>query len=130
MRLTAGLPVIFLTGQDYKAESITFTMSSDVDIAAQYRDAATDHTPDTAVCHPLTVTGGTATVEKDGRTLDIVPVVTGDKKTYSVPDGAKVTVTLAQDPEPGRTWCLTAGLPSSSPCRWVRTTRLRALPLP
>ena len=26
-------------GQDYKAESITFTMSSDVDIAAQYRDA-------------------------------------------------------------------------------------------
>ena len=82
------------TGQDYKAESITFTMSSDVDIAAQYRDAATDHTHDTAVCHPLTVTGGTATVEKDGQTLDIVPVVTGDKKTYSVPDGAKVTVTL------------------------------------
>ena len=26
-------------GQDYKAENITFTMSSDVDIAAQYRDA-------------------------------------------------------------------------------------------
>lgn len=26
-------------GQDYKAESITFPMSSDVDIAAQYRDA-------------------------------------------------------------------------------------------
>jgi len=88
------------TGQDYKAESITFTMSSDVDIAAQYRDAATDHTPDTAVCHPLTVTGGTATVEKDGQTLDIVPVVTGDKKTYSVPDGAKVTVTLDKTPIP------------------------------
>lgn len=30
-----------LTGQDYKAETITFTMSSGVDIAAQYRDAAT-----------------------------------------------------------------------------------------
>ena len=89
-----------LTGQDYKAESITFTMSSDVDIAAQYRDAATDHTPDTAVCHQLTVTGGTATVEKDGQTLDIVPVVTGDKKTYSVPDGAKVTVTLDKTPIP------------------------------
>lgn len=88
------------TGQDYKAESVTFTMSSDVDIAAQYRDAATDHTPDTAVCHPLTVTGGTATVEKDGQTLDIVPVVTGDKKTYSVPDGAKVTVTLDKTPIP------------------------------
>ena len=43
-----------LTGQDYKAETITFTMSSGVDIAAQYRDAAADHTPATAVCHPLT----------------------------------------------------------------------------
>ena len=50
--------------------------------------------PNAPGCHPLTVTGGTATVEKDGQTLDIVPVVTGDKKTYSVPEGAKVTVTL------------------------------------
>ena len=82
------------TSQDYKAESIPFTMNSDVDIAAQYRDAATDHTPDTAVCHQLTVTGGTAIVEKDGQPLVIDPVVTGDKKTYSVPDGAEVTVTL------------------------------------
>ena len=82
------------TSQDYKAESIPFTMNSDVDIAAQYRDAATDHTPDTAVCHQLTVTGGTATVEKDGQPLVIDPVVTGDKKTYSVPKDAKVTVTL------------------------------------
>jgi len=30
--------------QNCKAENITFTMNSDVDIAAQYRDAATDHT--------------------------------------------------------------------------------------
>lgn len=89
-----------LTGQDYKAESITFTMSSGVDIAAQYRDAATDHTPDTAVCHQLTVTGGTAIVEKDGQPLVIDPVVTGDKKTYSVPDGAEVTVTLDKTPIP------------------------------
>ena len=88
------------TGQDYKAESIPFTMNSDVDIAAQYRDAATDHTPDTAVCHQLTVTGGTATVEKDGQPLVIDPVVTGDKKTYSVPDGATVTVTLDKTPIP------------------------------
>ena len=80
--------------QNYKAENITFTMNSDVDIAAQYRDAATDHTHDTAVCHPLTVTGGIVTVEKDGQPLVIDPVVTGDKKTYSVPDGATVTVTL------------------------------------
>lgn len=34
-------------GQDYKAETITFTMSSDVDIAAQYRDATIeDDEPD------------------------------------------------------------------------------------
>lgn len=54
-----GWSTSLLTGQDYKAESITFPMSSGVNIAAQYRDAATDHTPDTAVFHPLTVTGGT-----------------------------------------------------------------------
>ena len=87
-------------GQDYKAETITFTMSSGVDIAAQYRDAAADHTPATAVCHPLTVTGGIVTVKKDGQPLVIDPVVTGDKKTYSVPDGATVTVTLDKTPIP------------------------------
>ena len=91
-----------LTGQDYKAESITFRMSSGVDIAAQYRDAAADHTPDTdtAVCYPLTVTGGIVTVKKDGQPLVIDPVVTGDKKTYSVPEGAEVTVTLDKTPIP------------------------------
>ena len=91
-----------LTGQDYKAESITFTMSSDVDIAAQYRDAAADHTPatdtDTAVCHPLTVTGGIVTVKKGDKdvtdTLTVTTDETTGKKTYSVPDGATVTVTL------------------------------------
>ena len=87
-----------LTGQDSKAESITFTMNSGVDIAAQYRDAATDHTPDTAVCHPLTVTGGTVTVKYDGSDVTSklnsnTDAATG-KKTYSVPDGATVTVTL------------------------------------
>ena len=86
------------TGQDYKAETITFTMNSDVDIAAQYRDAATDHTHDTAVCHPLTVTGGTVTVKYDDsdvtNTLTVTPDEATGKKTYSVPDGAKVTVTL------------------------------------
>lgn len=46
------------------------------------------------VYHPLTVTGGTATVEKDGQSLNIDPVVTGNKKTYDVPEGATVTVTL------------------------------------
>ena len=87
-----------LTGQDYKAESIPFTMNSDVDIAAQYRDAATDHTPDTAVCRPLTVTGGIVTVKKGDKdvtdTLTVTTDETTGKKTYSVPDGATVTVTL------------------------------------
>lgn len=84
------------TGQNYTAENITFTMNSDVNVSAKYRDAAADHTPDTdtAVCHPLTVTGGIVTVKKDGQPLVIDPVVTGGKKTYSVPDGAEVTVKL------------------------------------
>ena len=86
------------TGQDCKAENITFTMNSDVDIAAQYRDAATDHTPDTAVCHPLTVTGGIVTVKNGDKDVTDTLTVTTDeatgKKTYSVPDGATVTVTL------------------------------------
>ena len=84
--------------QNYKAENITFTMNSDVDIAAQYRDAATDHTPDTAVCHPLTVTGGIVTVKKGDKDVTDTLTVTTDeatgKKTYYVPDGAEVTVTL------------------------------------
>ena len=84
--------------QNYKAENITFTMNSDVDIAAQYRDAATDHTPDTAVCHPLTVTGGIVTVKNGDKdvtdTLTVTTDATTGKKTYYVPDGATVTVTL------------------------------------
>ena len=89
-----------LTGQDYKAETITFTMSSDVDIAAQYRNAAADHThdTDTAVCHPLTVTGGIVTVKKGDKdvtdTLTVTTDETTGKKTYYVPQGAEVTVTL------------------------------------
>ena len=92
------------TGQNYKAENITFTMNSDVDIAAQYRDAATDHTPDTAVCHPLTVTGGIVTVKNGDKdvtdTLTVTTDETTGKKTYSVPDGATVTVTLDKTPIP------------------------------
>ena len=89
-----------LTGQDYKAESITFPMSSGVKVSAKYRDAAADHTPDTdtAVCHPLTVTGGIVTVKNDDKdvtnTLTVTTDETTGKKTYSVPDGATVTVTL------------------------------------
>lgn len=86
--------------QDHKAETITFPMNSDADIAAEYRDAAADHTPDTdtAVCHPLTVTGGIVTVKKGDKdvtdTLTVTTDETTGKKTYSVPDGATVTVTL------------------------------------
>ena len=71
------------TGQDYKAESITFRMSSGVDIAAQYRDAAADHThdTDTAVCHPLTVTGGIVTVKKGDKDVTDTLTVTTDEAT-------------------------------------------------
>ena len=86
------------TGQDYKAESITFPMSSGVNVSAKYRDAAADHTPATAVCHPLTVTGGIVTVKNGDKdvtdTLTVTTDETTGKKTYSVPDGATVTVTL------------------------------------
>ena len=87
-----------LTGQDSKAETITFTMNSDAKVSAKYRDAAADHTHDTAVCHPLTVTGGIVTVKKGDKDVTDTLTVTTDKatgkKTYSVPDGAEVTVTL------------------------------------
>ena len=87
-----------LTGQDYKAESITFTMNSDVNVSAKYRDAATDHTPNAPVCHPLTVTGGIVTVKNGDKdvtdTLTVTTDETTGKKTYSVPDGAEVTVKL------------------------------------
>ena len=86
------------TGQDCKAESITFPMSNGVNVSAKYRDAAADHTPGTAVCHPLTVTGGIVTVKNGDKdvtdTLTVTTDETTGKKTYSVPDGATVTVTL------------------------------------
>ena len=84
--------------QNCKAETITFPMSSGVNVSAKYRDAATDHTPDTAVCHPLTVTGGIVTVKNGDKdvtnTLTVTTDETTGQKTYSVPDGATVTVTL------------------------------------
>ena len=92
------------TGQDCKAENITFTMRSGVNVSATYRDAAADHTPGTAVCHPLTVTGGTVTVKNGDKdvtdTLTVTTDETTGKKTYSVPKDAKVTVTLDKDKIP------------------------------
>ena len=84
--------------QNCKAETITFPMSNGVNVSAKYRDAAADHTPDTAVCRPLTVTGGIVTVKNGDKdvtnTLTVTTDETTGKKTYSVPDGATVTVTL------------------------------------
>jgi len=54
--------------------------------------------PNAPVCHPLTVTGGTVTVKNGDKdvtnTLTVTTDETTGKKTYSVPDGATVTVTL------------------------------------
>ena len=93
------------TGQDYKAESITFTMNSGVDIAAQYRDAATDHTPDTTVCHPLTLKDGVITSVtvsgKDGADpediTEIVKKNANEDGSFNVPEGATVSVAFDKD---------------------------------
>ena len=54
--------------------------------------------PNAPSCHPLTVTGGTVTVKYDGSDvtskLNSNTDATTGKKTYSVPEGATVTVTL------------------------------------
>lgn len=54
--------------------------------------------PNALVCHPLTVTGGIVTVKNGDKdvtdTLTVTTDETTGKKTYSVPDGATVTVTL------------------------------------
>lgn len=91
--------------QNYKAENITFTMNSDVDIAAQYRDAATDHTPDTAVCHPLTLKDGVITSVtvsgKDGADpediTEIVKKNANEDGSFHVPEGATVSVAFDKD---------------------------------
>ena len=93
------------TGQDYKAESIPFTMNSDVDIAAQYRDAATDHTHDTAVCHPLTLKDGVITsVTVPGKNgadpediTEIVKKNANEDGSFNVPEGATVSVAFDKD---------------------------------
>ena len=54
--------------------------------------------PNALDCHSLTVTGGTVTVKYDDsdvtNTLTVTPDEATGQKTYSVPDGATVTVTL------------------------------------
>ena len=57
------------TGQDYKAESITFSMSNDVNVSAKYRDAATDHTT-------VAIEGLENVVIKEGESKDFTVKVT------------------------------------------------------
>ena len=93
------------TGQDYKAESITFSMSNDVNVSAKYRDAATDHTPDTAVCHPLTLKDGVITsVTVPGKNgadpediTEIVKKNANEDGSFNVPEGATVNVAFDKD---------------------------------
>lgn len=80
--------------KDTSQEKITFTVPADRDAIAIEGVCKSDKTPDANTEYQLSVTGGIVAVEKDGQPLVIDPVVTGDKKTYSVPKDAKVTVTL------------------------------------
>ena len=91
--------------QNYKAENITFTMNSDVNVSAKYRDAATDHTPDTAVCHPLTLKDGIITsVTVPGKNgadpediTEIVKKNANEDGSFHVPEGATVSVAFDKD---------------------------------
>ena len=69
-------------------EIITKDMTEDITFYAHW----------VPVCHPLTVTGGIVTVKNGDKdvtdTLTVTTDETTGKKTYSVPDGATVTVTL------------------------------------
>ena len=72
---------------------ITKDMTEDITFYAHWEPA-----PKAPVCHPLTVTGGIVTVKNGDKdvtdTLTVTTDETTGKKTYSVPDGATVTVTL------------------------------------
>ena len=95
------------TGQNYTAENITFTMNSDVNVSAKYRDAAADHTPDTdtAVCHPLTLKDGVITsVTVPGKNgadpediTEIVKKNANEDGSFNVPEGATVSVAFDKD---------------------------------
>lgn len=94
-----------LTGQDYKAETITFTMNSDAKVSAKYRDAATDHTPKAPVCHPLTLKDGVITsVTVPGKNgadpediTEIVKKNANEDGSFNVPEGATVSVAFDKD---------------------------------
>lgn len=72
---------------------ITKNMTEDITFYARWEPA-----PKAPVCHPLTVTGGIVTVKNGDKdvtdTLTVTTDETTGQKTYYVPDGATVTVTL------------------------------------
>ena len=74
-------------------EITTKDMTEDITFYARWELA-----PKAPVCHPLTVTGGIVTVKNGDKdvtdTLTVTTDETTGQKTYSVPDGATVTVTL------------------------------------
>ena len=77
--------------KDTSQEEITFTVPADRDAIAIEAVCKADE-------YPLTVTGGIVTVKNGDKdvtdTLTVTTDETTGKKTYSVPDGATVTVTL------------------------------------
>ena len=77
--------------KDTSQEEITFTVPADRDTIAIEAVCKADE-------YPLTVTGGIVTVKKGDKDVTDTLTVTTDeatgKKTYYVPDGATVTVTL------------------------------------
>ena len=78
-------------GQPFDVNETAIT--EDITLHAGWKSA-----PKAPSCHPLTVTGGIVTVKYDGSDvtskLNSNTDATTGKKTYSVPDGATVTVTL------------------------------------
>ena len=74
-------------------EITTKDMTEDITFYAHWEPA-----PKAPVCRPLTVTGGIVTVKNGDKdvtdTLTVTTDETTGKKTYSVPEGATVTVTL------------------------------------
>ena len=84
--------------KDTSQEEITFTVPADRDAIAIEAVCKSDKMPDANTEYQLSVTGGIVTVKNGDKdvtnTLTVTTDETTGKKTYSVPDGAKVTVTL------------------------------------
>ena len=84
--------------KDTSQEEITFTVPADRDAIAIEAVCKSDKTPDANTEYQLSVTGGIVTVKNGDKdvtdTLTVTTDETTGKKTYSVPEGATVTVTL------------------------------------